>query len=61
MRNLIPALLLAAAMIGISLLAVFDFIPERYAQFAPLALIALFPGVWMGRNRKCCGGKRSEA
>ena len=61
MRKLIPALLLAAAMIGIAVLAVFDIIPEKYAQFAPLALIALFPGVWMGRNRTCCTGKRTQA
>lgn len=47
------ALLLAAAMIGIAVLAVFDFVPEKWAQFAPLALIALFPSIWMGRG--ACG------
>ena len=55
------ALALAAAMISIGVLAVFDVIPEKYAQFAPLALIALFPGVWMrrGHSRNCF--KRREA
>ena len=55
------ALALAAAMISIGVLAVFDVIPERYAQFAPLALIALFPGVWMGRKGSCNCFKRREA
>lgn len=45
-----PALLLAAAMIAIAFLAVFEVIPERYAQFAPIALLALFPRVWLGRG-----------
>ena len=55
------ALALAAAMISIGVLAVFDIIPEKYAQFAPLALIALFPGVWMGRKGSCNFFKRREA
>ena len=63
MKPPIPALLLAAAMIGIALPAVVDAVPETYAQFAPLALIALFPGVWMKPGSRCqstgCG--RSEA
>lgn len=45
------ALVLAAAMIGIAVLAVFDIIPEQVAQFAPFALLALFPSVWLGRSR----------
>lgn len=52
------ALLLAAAMIGVALLAVFEFIPEAFAQWAPFALLAIFPGVWLGRDRTC--GKCAE-
>ena len=47
------ALLLAAAMIGVAILAVFDIVPEKWAQFAPIALIALFPSVWMKRRGGC--------
>ena len=47
------ALLLAAAMIGIALLAILDVVPEETAQFAPLALLAIFPQVWLGRSRVC--------
>lgn len=56
MTQIQKACLLAAAMIGIAILAVFDIIPETYAQFAPLALIALFPSAWMGSSR--CGKAR---
>lgn len=52
------ALLLAAAMIGVALLAVFDIIPQAFAQWAPSALLAIFPGVWLGRDRAC--GKCAE-
>lgn len=45
------ALALATAMIAVAILAVFDIIPEQIAQFAPFALLALFPTAWMGRNR----------
>ena len=47
------ALLLAAAMIGIALLAVADVIPESVAQWAPLALIAIAPSAWLGTSRTC--------
>ena len=57
MAQIYKALLLAAAMIGISLLAVYNIVPEGVAQWAPFALIAIFPSVWMGSNayksRKC--------
>lgn len=46
-----PALLLAAAMLAIAVLAIFDVVPEQVAQFAPLALLALFPSAWLGRSR----------
>lgn len=57
MTQIQKALLLAAAMIAISVLAVFDIVPQEYAQFAPIALIALFPSAWMGKDRGC-GAKR---
>lgn len=53
MRQLIPALLLASAMIAIAVLAVFELVPEKAAQFAPLVLLALFPRIWLGSDRRC--------
>lgn len=53
MIRIYKPLLLAATMIGVSLLAIFDIIPESYAQWAPLALLALFPTAWMGTSKKC--------
>lgn len=53
MTQIQKALLLASAMIGIALLAMFNVIPEEFAQWAPLALIAIFPSAWMGSSRKC--------
>lgn len=45
------AILLAVAMIGIAFLAVLDVVPQEVAQFAPMALLAIFPRVWLGRGR----------
>lgn len=59
MQPIRSALLLAAAMIGIALLAVAGILPERIAQFAPLALLALFPQVWLGRNRCAASCRKS--
>ena len=59
MNQTTKALLLAAVMLSIGGLAVFDIIPEEVAQWAPLALLAIFPGVWLGRGR--CGAQPSEA
>ncbi len=53
MTQIHKALLLAAAMIGIALLAVFDIVPEEFAQWAPLVMLALFPSAWMGSGRTC--------
>lgn len=53
MTQIHKALLLAAAMIGLSLLAVAGFVPSEIAQWTPFALLALFPSVWMGRSREC--------
>jgi hypothetical protein len=51
MTQIQKALALATAMIAVAVLAVFGVIPERIAQFAPFALLALFPTAWMGRGR----------
>ena len=51
MTQIQKALALATAMIAVAVLAVFGVIPERLAQFAPFALLALFPTAWMGRGR----------
>ena len=53
MTKIQKALLLAATMIGISILAIFGIVPESIAQWAPLGLLALFPSVWMGTSRSC--------
>ena len=44
------ALSLAAAMIAIALLAVFEIVPQEVAQYSPFLLLALFPGAWLGRR-----------
>lgn len=54
MKQVHKALLLAAAMIGIALLATIDIIPEKIAQVAPFALLALFPGAWLGSDKGSC-------
>ena len=51
MKQIHKALLLAAAMIGVALLAVVELVPQDVAQFAPFALLAMFPGAWLTRNR----------
>ncbi len=61
MKQFVAPLLLASAMIGIALLAVLDIVPETLAQFAPVALLALFPSVWMGRAGCCNFAKRKAA
>lgn len=43
-------LILAAALIAIALLAVFDVVPEAVAQYAPLAL---FPFLIRKRDTRC--------
>jgi len=53
MTQIQKALLLASAMIGVGLLSVFGFVPEEFAQWAPFALLALFPSAWMGKGRSC--------
>ena len=53
MTQVKKALLLASVMIAIALLAVFEIVPDAAAQWAPLALLAIFPGAWLGKNRQC--------
>ncbi len=53
MKNRYLPLLVAAAMIGIALLAVADIVPLEAAQFAPFALLALFPEAWLRRDCSC--------
>jgi len=53
MTQIQKALLLASAMIGVGLLSAFGFVPEEFAQWAPFALLALFPSAWMGKGRSC--------
>ena len=53
MKQTTKALFLAAAMIGIALLAVFEIVPEEVAHYSPFLLLALFPGAWL-RDRKSC-------
>ena len=59
MRQISKALSLAAAMIAIALLAVFEIVPEEVAQYSPFLLLALFPGAWLDRRCACpaVGGK----
>ncbi len=53
MSRIQKSILLACAMIAIALLAVLGIVPEKFAQFAPIALVALFPSVVFGKAR--CG------
>ena len=61
MKQYRAPLILAFAMIGIALLAVFEIVPEEFAQYSPLFLLALFPGVWLRRDRSCQLPRRTEA
>ena len=61
MKQIHLSLLVAAAMIGIAVLAVFEFVPEEVAQFSPFLLLALFPGAWLCSDRSCNLLKKSKA
>ncbi|MBE5073967.1 hypothetical protein IM511_06585 [Erythrobacteraceae bacterium E2-1 Yellow Sea] len=56
MTQIQKALLLASTMLGIAVLAIFGIIPEEIAQFAPIALLALFPSAWLSRSGRRTGG-----
>ncbi|MGB7374315.1 hypothetical protein [Pontixanthobacter sp.] len=53
MTQIHNALLLAAAMIGLALLAAAGFIPDEMARWVPFALLAIFPSVWLAPARSC--------
>lgn len=46
-RNLLVAVLMLVAA-----LAIFDIIPEQAAQYAPVALVALFPAILRCRTQR---------
>jgi hypothetical protein len=50
------ALLLASAMLGVALLAIFEVVPEEVAQFSGLALMVFLPWA-IGANRHCPAAK----
>lgn len=51
------ALILASAMIGIALLAVFEVVPAEVAQYAPLGLMVFVP--WVLGDRGCRKARES--
>ena len=61
MKQYRAPLLLAFAMIAVALLAVFDIVPEEFAQFAPFLLLALFPAAWLRGEYSCTLLKRGTA
>lgn len=50
------SLLLASAMLGIALLAIFEVVSEEVARFSPLALMVFLPWA-IGANRRCPAAK----
>lgn len=54
MTRIQEALCLAAALIAIAVLAVFDIIPAQVAQFAPLVV-----AVWLIRRERACGLRKA--
>ena len=60
MKQMHLSLMLAAAMIGIALLAIFEFVPEEVAQYSPFLLLALFPAAWLRGDSTCNRLKRSK-
>jgi hypothetical protein len=50
-------LALGLAIIALGALAIVDIVPEQFAQFGPILLLALFPGAWLTcgmRREGCC-------
>lgn len=52
MSRIQEALCLAAVLLAIAVLAVFDVIPEQVAQFAPLAMVP-----WIIRRNPACAAR----
>lgn len=61
MKHIHTSLLLGFAMIGVALLAIADVIPAEFAQWAPLALLAIVPAAWLRADKTCCGNTRRQA
>lgn len=61
MTQIQKALLLAGAMIALGVLAIFDIVPEEFARFGPIALLAIFPSIWLGKSRSCWPRKGGRA
>ncbi len=61
MTQIQKAFLLASAMIALGVLAIFDIVPQEFAQFGPIALLAIFPSAWMGKDRSRCLRKDGPA
>lgn len=61
MKQIHLSLLVAAAMIGVAVLSVYEIVPQEVAQFSPFLLLALFPGAWLGSDRSCSLLKKSKA
>ena len=59
MKQFQKSLLLAAAMLLVALLSVFDVIPAAFAEFAPLALLVFLPWV-LGEGSGRCSLRRSK-
>lgn len=49
MTRIQEAVLLAAVLLGLAVLAVFDIVPEQVAQYAPLAMVP-----WIIRRNPAC-------
>ena len=54
MTRIQEALCLAALLIAIAVLAVFDIIPEQVAQFAPLVMVP-----WIVRRDPACAARKA--
>ncbi|WP_156443365.1 hypothetical protein [Erythrobacter sp. CCH5-A1] len=54
MTRIQEALCLAAALIALAVLAVFDIIPAQIAQFAPLAMVP-----WIIRRDRTCVARKA--
>lgn len=56
MTQVQKALILATAMLGVALLAVYDIVPSQFAEFSPLALLVFLPWVLNTKGQaKTCG------
>lgn len=54
MTRIHEALLLAAVLLAIAVLAVFDIIPEAVSQFAPLVMLP-----WIIRRDRACAARKA--